>query len=237
MRSTTPRKEALRYTLSVKTLDDIATEIRGHRGCSFEPCQTCTNFVPGEGSSTAEIMLVGEAPGKHEDLQGRPFVGAAGKLLDELLASIKLQRSDVFITNVLKARPPGNRDPLPDEAAHHWPWLREQVAAIQPKLIVLLGRHAMDRFLPDCKISVDHGRAKRYRGQVYFPVYHPAAALYTGSLRQTLFDDFARIPKLLAKLDQAPADTPGGIAPTQTNESSNETDTAAEPEPMQPKLL
>ncbi len=153
-------------------------------------------------------MFIGEGPGKNEDLQGRPFVGAAGKLLDELIVSIGLKREDVFITNVLKARPPGNRDPKPDEIDHSWPWLRDQIANIKPKVLVLLGRHAMEWFLPDLRISADHGRAKRFRGQVYLPVYHPAAALYTGSLRQTLFDDFKQIPKLLEKIKELPAEEP-----------------------------
>lgn len=192
----------------MKTLDQIAEEIRAHKGCGFEPCEQATNLVPGEGNPHAEIMFIGEAPGKNEDLQGRPFVGAAGKLLDELIESIGLKREDVFIGNVLKGRPPGNRDPKPEEIAHSWPWLRDQVAAIKPKVIVLLGRHAMDWFLPDLKISADHGRAKRYRGQVYFPVYHPAAALYTGSLKQTLLDDFAKLPKILEKAKALPDEEP-----------------------------
>ncbi|MSU76407.1 uracil-DNA glycosylase [Patescibacteria group bacterium] len=186
------------------TLDHIADEIRAHKGCGFEPCEQATNLVPGEGNPKADIMFIGEAPGKNEDLQGRPFVGAAGKLLDELIASINLKREDVFIGNVVKGRPPGNRDPKPEEIAHSWPWLKDQVAAIQPKIIVLLGRHAMDWFLPDLRISADHGNAKRYRGQVYLPMYHPAAALYNGGLRQTLFDDFAKIPKLLEKVKKLP---------------------------------
>jgi uracil-DNA glycosylase len=192
----------------LKTLDQIAEEIRAHAGCGFEPCESATNMVPGEGNPHADILFIGEAPGKNEDLQGRPFVGAAGKLLDELIASIGLKRDDVFIANVLKGRPPGNRDPKPEEIDHSWPWLRDQIAAIQPKLIVLLGRHAMDWFLPDLKISANHGRAKRFRGQVYLPVYHPAAALYTGSLKNTLFDDFKQIPKLLKKIDKLPEEKP-----------------------------
>jgi DNA polymerase len=192
----------------LKTLDQIAEEIRAHKGCGFEPCETCTNEVPGEGNPNADIMLIGEGPGKNEDLQGRPFVGQAGKLLDELIESIGLKREDVFIGNVVKARPPGNRDPKPEEIAHSWPWLRDQVAAIKPTVIVLLGRHAMDLFLPDLKISAVHGQGKRYRGQVYFPVYHPAAALYTGSLKQTLLDDFAKLPDLLKKAKALPAEDP-----------------------------
>lgn len=161
---------------------------------------TCTNMVPGEGSPTAEILFIGEAPGKNEDLQGRPFVGTAGRLLDKLLGTIGLTREDVFITNVLKARPPTNRDPLPDEAEHHWPWLEQQIAALDPKLFVLLGRHAMNRFLPNRKIARDHGQARLLDGQVYLPVYHPAAALYNRALEQTLIDDFAQIPILLERL-------------------------------------
>lgn len=184
----------------MRTLEDINEEIRAHQGCGFEICESATQAVPGEGNPNADVMIVGEAPGKQEDLQGRPFIGSAGKLLDELLASIELDRNDIFIGNVIKHRPPDNRDPRPDEVAHQWPWLRDQVEAIQPKLIVLLGRHAMDTFLPDCRISADHGHGKRYRGQVFYPVYHPAAALYNGSLRPTLFADFAKIPALLEKI-------------------------------------
>lgn len=202
---TTSRRFAKKGASDVKSLSEIAADIAAHgRDCGFEPCVTCTQPVPGEGNPDADIMLIGEAPGKNEDLQGQPFIGAAGKLLSELIESIGMTREDVFIGNVLKHRPPGNRDPRPDEVEHEWPWLKEQVEAIKPKLIVLLGRHAMDRFLPDCKISYNHGRGKRYRGQVYLPVYHPAAALYNGSLKQTLFDDFAKIPNLLEKIKQLP---------------------------------
>lgn len=207
-------------------LKEITDDILAHTACGYEVCESCTKPVPGEGNPDAEIMLVGEAPGKNEDLQGRPFVGTAGKLLDELIASIGMKREDVFICNVLKHRPPGNRDPLPDEVAHEWPWLKAQVEVIHPKLIVLLGRHAMDRFLPDLKISLDHGRGKRYRGQVYYPVYHPAAALYNGSLKDTLFEDFAGIPSLLKKIDESPVARaeiqPTGEAGEKTTPASNE---------------
>jgi DNA polymerase len=190
----------------VDELDRIAAEIRAHKDevCEFEPCQTCTQLVPGEGAHDAEILFIGEAPGKNEDLQGRPFVGQAGKLLDELIGSIGLAREDVFITNILKARPPGNRDPLPLEVQHHWPWLDRQVEAIDPLLIVPLGRHAMNRFLPARKIGRDHGQARLMGGRVYYPVHHPAAALYTGSLKQTLLDDFAKIPALLERVRTTP---------------------------------
>src|SRR3954454_3795359 len=124
-------------------LEALRDEIRSHGGCGFEPCETATNMVPGEGSPTADVMFVGEAPGASEDEQGRPFVGRSGRLLDELLAAAGLDREQVFITNVLKARPPGNRDPRPDEVVHHMAWLEVQLALIRPRLVVPLGRHAL----------------------------------------------------------------------------------------------
>ena len=145
-------------------------------------------MVPGEGDPNAEIMIVGEAPGASEDRQGRPFVGRAGKLLDELLAEAGLERSDVYITNVVKARPPGNRDPRADEVAHHMPWLEAQLALIQPRLVVPLGRHALAHFSA-AKISEVHGTEVTERGRTLFPLYHPAAALHNQSLRGTLFED------------------------------------------------
>ncbi|MFT4048612.1 MAG: uracil-DNA glycosylase [Solirubrobacterales bacterium] len=185
-----------------RTIEEISAEILAHKDedCAFEPCSTCTRMVPGNGDPHARVMLIGEAPGKNEDEQGVPFVGAAGKLLDELLASVQLDRSSVFVANVLKARPPGNRDPLPEEAAHHWPWLEEQIEAVDPDVIVLLGRHAMERFLPGRKISAIHGQPRLKDGQVYLPVYHPAAALYNGGLRATVFEDFAQLPQLVERV-------------------------------------
>jgi len=184
------------------TFDAVRAEILEHKDahCGFDICASCTNMVPGEGNSQADLMLIGEAPGKNEDEQGRPFVGAAGKMLDQLLDSIELSRESVFITNVLKCRPPGNRDPLPAEAEHHWPWLEQQIDAIQPSVIVLLGRHALKRFLPTSQISDVHGQSQTISGQRYLPVYHPAAALYNGSLRDVLFKDFAVIPQLVAQV-------------------------------------
>jgi uracil-DNA glycosylase len=162
----------------------------------------CRTVVPGEGSAKAEIMFIGEGPGKKEDELGRPFVGAAGKFLEEMLATIKLKREDVYIANVVKCRPPQNRDPLPEEVAACWPWLLEQIRIIQPKLIVTLGRHSMERFLPNQKISEVHGKAMRREiegigKQVFYTLYHPAAALYNGSMREVLIKDFKRIPKVL----------------------------------------
>jgi uracil-DNA glycosylase family 4 len=145
-------------------------------------------MVPGEGDPDAEVMVVGEAPGRHEDEQGRPFVGRAGKLLDELLAEAGLEREEVFITNVFKARPPGNRDPRPAEVAHHMAWLEAQLALIRPRVVVPLGRHALKHF-SDAKIADVHGTLVTARGHTLFPLYHPAAAMYNQSLRVTLFDD------------------------------------------------
>ena len=170
-------------------LDAIAAEIRAHRPCGFELCESCTTFVPGEGDADARIVLVGEAPGANEDRLGRPFVGAAGRFLDTLLAEAGLAREDVFITNVLKSRPPGNRDPRADEVAHAWPWLEAQLAVIEPELIVPLGRHALARFDPAAKIADVHGRPHRAGGRDLFPLYHPAAALHGGRLRATLVED------------------------------------------------
>lgn len=163
---------------------------------------TCSQVVPGEGSFEAEVLFIGEGPGKKEDELGRPFVGAAGKFLDEMLESIKMKREDVYIANVVKCRPPENRDPLPEEAENCWPWLLEQIKTIQPKLIVTLGRHSMERFFPTQKISQIHGQAMRkdFSGigkQVFYALYHPAAALYNGSMRSVLLADFKKIPKVL----------------------------------------
>lgn len=197
---------------------------------------TCRTVVPGEGSADAEIMFIGEGPGQKEDELGRPFVGAAGKFLNEMLAMIGLNREDVYphtkitadeagdkkytpdqknklfgvgvyIANVVKCRPPQNRDPLPEEVEACWPWLLEQIKIIDPKLIVTLGRHSMERFLPGMKISEVHGKAMRREitgigKRVFYALYHPAAALYNGGMRETLIKDFKRIPKVLEKLKE-----------------------------------
>jgi uracil-DNA glycosylase family 4 len=159
-----------------------------------------TQLVFGDGNPDAEIVFIGEAPGKNEDEQGLPFVGAAGKFLEEMLNKIGMKRSDVYITNIVKYRPPENRDPYPDEKAAFLPFLRSQLEVIAPKLVVTLGRHSMDSLLPGLQISKVHGQPKRYKGQVYLPLFHPAAALYNGGMRQTLIDDFARIPTILAAI-------------------------------------
>jgi uracil-DNA glycosylase len=187
----------------VKALDALHEEIRTHGGCGFEPCETATNMVPGEGSATAEVMLVGEAPGASEDKQGRPFVGRAGKLLDELLAVAGLERADVYITNVVKARPPKNRDPRADEVAHCLPWLEQQLALIRPRLVIPLGRHALAHFAPDAKISQAHGQLVLARDRALLPWYHPAAALHAKGLRETLFEDARGLPHALAEVRAA----------------------------------
>ncbi|MCK9378927.1 MAG: uracil-DNA glycosylase [Candidatus Moranbacteria bacterium] len=167
--------------------------------------KNCTRVVPGEGNPKAEIIFIGEAPGKKEDETGHPFVGAAGKFLNEMLSTINLKREDVYITNTVKCRPPQNRDPLPKEIKLCWLWLEQQVKIINPRIIITLGRHSMDRFVPGKKISIDHGKAFHQEipgmgERTFFILYHPAAALYNGSLRETLIKDFKKIPKVLEKI-------------------------------------
>lgn len=165
----------------------------------------CSRVVFGEGNPKAEIMFVGEAPGKKEDETGRPFVGAAGKFLNELLALINLKREDVYITNLCKCRPSQNRDPLPEEIAACQPWLAQQIKIIRPKIIITLGRHSLQRFFPAAIISKAHGKVfekniPNLGWQKIYALYHPAAALYNGSLRKILQEDFKKIPEILAKI-------------------------------------
>ncbi|MBC7546134.1 uracil-DNA glycosylase [Candidatus Saccharibacteria bacterium] len=169
-----------------------------------------TQLVFGDGNIDADVVLIGEAPGKNEDLQGIPFVGASGKFLNEMLEMIGMKREDIYITNIVKYRPPDNRDPKPEEKKAFLPYLQSQLEVIQPKVIVTLGRHSMNCFLPDLQISKVHGEAKRVRLSykagsdifevVILPLYHPAAALYNPAQRQTLIDDFAAIPSILKQL-------------------------------------
>ncbi len=170
-------------------------------------CQRCdlykyrTRAVPGEGAEDAEIMFIGEAPGWHEDQQGRPFVGPAGQYLDSLLAMINLKREQVYITNVVKSRPPGNRDPLPQEITACRQWLDRQIEVICPRLIVTLGRYSMAMFFPDKSISKIHGTAQKRDNIIYYAMYHPAAALHQQSLRQVIEADMLKIPSLLAEVE------------------------------------
>ncbi|MGA9350148.1 MAG: uracil-DNA glycosylase [Anaerolineae bacterium] len=171
-------------------------------------CQRCdlakgrTQTVPGEGSEDAEIMFIGEAPGFHEDRQGRPFVGAAGRFLEELLASIGLKREEVYICNVIKCRPPGNRDPLSEEIETCKPYLDKQIELIQPKLIVTLGRYSMARYFPNASITRIHGQPKRIGGRIYYPMFHPAAALHQPKWRSAVEEDMLKIPQILKEAEQ-----------------------------------
>jgi DNA polymerase len=200
-------------------LDDLEARIEAS-GITPDLKSQATQLVFGEGKPDASVLFIGEAPGKQEDLQGKPFVGASGKFLDEMLASIGMKREDIYITNIVKYRPPNNRDPLPEEKKAFLPYLQEQLEIIQPKIIVTLGRHSGGAFLPDLHISQDHGKPKRIRVKrqeirdksgktesggtmelVVVPLYHPAAALYNGGMRQILMEDFALIPAILEKLN------------------------------------
>lgn len=185
------------------TLDVIAAEVRVCTKCDL--CKTRTKAVPGDGSAQAEVLFIGEAPGLNEDRQGRPFVGPAGQFLDEMLASVHLRRSDCFITNIVKCRPPDNRDPEPGEIAACAGYLDRQIAAINPKLIVTLGRFSMAKFFPGESISRIHGRVRNVQGRMVLPLFHPAAALHKPELRATSLEDFKQVPLALAAARQQPA--------------------------------
>lgn len=167
-----------------------------------------TQVVPGDGPPDARLVLVGEAPGWHEDQKGLPFVGPAGQFLDQLLASVGLARGQVYIANVIKCRPPQNRDPLPQEVENCRPWLEAQLARLKPRVIIPLGRHALAWFFPQESIARLHGTNRRRDGVVYYFLYHPAAALHQPSLRRTLDEDFKRVPALLAEAEKAAPDKP-----------------------------
>jgi DNA polymerase len=173
-------------------LEMLRKQIMKDKVCP-ELAKTAKHLVFGEGSVDAEVVFVGEAPGKNEDESGRPFVGAAGKFLNELLESIGLKREDIYITSILKYRPPNNRDPKPEEKEAFWPYLQAQLAIIRPKLVVTLGRHSTNCFLPDLQISKAHGQVQRQGKLTILPLYHPAAALYNSSMRHILMSDFAAI--------------------------------------------
>lgn len=179
-------------------LDEIATQVRGCTRC--ELCRGRTMAVPGNGNPNAEIMLIGEAPGWNEDQQGEPFIGAAGKFLNEMLEAIHLTRNDVFVTNVVKCRPPGNRDPLPDEIVACRDYLDAQIDAIDPEVVVTLGRYSMARWFPNERISRIHGEARVFGKRVVVPMYHPAAALHQASLKETIIKDMSRLPRIIAEM-------------------------------------
>lgn len=189
------------YPDRAAALEAIAAEVRGCTRCRLH--QERNAAVPGEGNPSTEVVFVGEAPGFHEDRQGRPFVGQAGSFLNELLGSVGWQRDDVFITNIVKCRPPGNRDPEADEVAACSSYLRRQLEVLDPALIVTLGRHSLASFMPGARIGQAHGTTRPVdpssgtRDALAFAMYHPAAALHQGTLRQTLLDDMAGVPGAL----------------------------------------
>lgn len=184
-------------------IDDINKKMEEICKCTFR--KSGERVVLGKGNPQAEIVFVGEAPGKNESEKGEPFIGASGKILDSLLSSIEMDRDEVYITNIVKYRPPDNRDPTMEEIADCFPWLIQEIACIKPKIIAPLGRHALAQFVPGHKISDAHGQifhsqSKELGKHTIYALYHPAAALYNGKLRQTLFDDFAYIPQVLKEI-------------------------------------
>lgn len=205
-----------------EVLIEISAEVSTCMLCELHHSRK--NAVPGEGPENSEIMFIGEGPGFHENEQGRPFVGAAGKFLEELLSKIGMKREEVFITNVVKCRPPKNRDPQPEEVdTCTKTYLDRQIQAINPKVIVTLGRFSMNLFIPNVKISNVHGQPVQVKGRLVVPMYHPAAALHQGSLRPVIENDFHLLPKLIAD---------AGAPPTAIEEEGN-----GEPEPKQLNLF
>ena len=188
------------------TLEQLEKAVHSCTSCSLH--QGRTQAVPGEGPLSADIMFIGEGPGFHEDRQGRPFVGAAGKFLEELLASIGMTREQVYIANVVKCRPPGNRDPLPDELSACEPYLERQIQLIKPRVIVTLGRFSMYRYFPGAAISKIHGQPKRVGNAIVIPMFHPAAALHQPKWRPLVEADFKKLPGLITEAenygDEAP---------------------------------
>ena len=180
-----------------ETAESLYARVRSCQLCAL--AKTRTLAVPGEGPLNSEVMFIGEAPGANEDKQGRPFVGASGQFLSELLAAGGLTRETVYICNILKCRPPSNRDPLPEEIEACRDYLDEQIDLIDPLVIVTLGRYSMGRFFPNQAISRIHGRARETAGRFYVPMYHPAAALHQGSLREVMLEDFRQLPALLER--------------------------------------
>jgi len=201
---------------SVDILKEVAAEVSVCTKCDL--CKGRTKAVPGEGNPQADILFIGEGPGFNEDRQGRPFVGPAGQFLDELLASINLKRSDVFITNVVKCRPPNNRDPEPDEIAACNDYLDRQIAAINPGVIVTLGRHSMAKFFGSEKVSVIHGHARKIDGRVCIAMYHPAAGLHQASLKDTIRADFKKIPLIIAEAERMAAESQAKPEPPKAKE-------------------
>jgi uracil-DNA glycosylase len=187
---------------AAQILEEVASEVVVCPDC--ELCRSRNHAVPGAGNATAEVFFIGEAPGMNEDKQGLPFVGNAGKFLNEMLESVDWDRESVFITNIVKCRPPGNRDPLPDEIEACSQYLDRQIAAIDPVMIVTLGRHSMSRWFANERISRIHGKPREADGRVIVPLYHPAAALHQPSLRKTALEDFRKLPLILEEFKNKP---------------------------------
>ena len=219
--------------MAVRELTALCEEIADCPNCAL--ARTRTQTVPGTGPAPADVMCIGEAPGAREDATGEPFVGPAGRLLDELLASAGLSREQVYIANIVKCRPPGNRDPQPEEVAACRGYLERQIALVDPKVIVTLGRFSMAAWFPGESIGRIHGRARRVEGRLVMPMYHPAAALHRGDLRPVLVADFQKLPALLASPDaEAPfaeAAEAAGPAPARAEAAE-----AAAPPPQAPLL-
>jgi uracil-DNA glycosylase family 4 len=186
----------------MSALAQLCEEIIACRDCELAKYRT--KVVPGEGAEDASLLFIGEAPGWHEDQQGRPFVGPAGQFLDQLLTSIGLRREEVYIANVIKCRPPQNRDPLPAEIQNCHKWLDRQIEIIQPQMIITLGRYSLARYFPNESIGKIHGKPRKLGDVIYYPMYHPAAALHQGSLRRTIEADMLKIPQILAQGEEMP---------------------------------
>ena len=201
-------------------LEKVAAEVSICTKCDLSKGRT--KAVPGEGNPHARIMFIGEGPGFHEDRQGRPFVGPAGQFLEELLASINLKRADVFITNVVKCRPPGNRDPLPAQINACNNYLERQIAAINPQVIVTLGRVSMAKFFGGEKISAIHGRARKSDGRICIAMYHPAAGLHQASLKDVIRQDFKKIPLVIAEAERMATESTVKAAPPAKKEEPPE---------------
>ena len=195
----------------MENLNTLASAVRQCALCELSRGRT--NAVPGEGPANAEVMFIGEGPGFNEDKQGRPFVGAAGQFLNELLQIAGFKRDEVYITNVVKCRPPGNRDPLPEEIQACSRYLERQIELIDPRVIVTLGRFSMARWFPNDKISAVHGKARRIGGRIVVAMFHPAAALHQQSLRATVEEDFRKLKQIVAEAQRKPEDKPADKPP------------------------
>ena len=188
----------------MNTLEELAEQVRGCTDCPLNTSRT--HAVPGEGPSSADIMFIGEGPGYQEDRQGRPFVGPAGKLLDDLLSTIDLNREDVFIANMVKCRPPSNRDPSPTEIAACSKYLDRQIELVSPKLVVTLGRFSLGKFFPKESISRARGKVRKTAGLNVYPIMHPAAALHRPELKTLIEDDFKALPALVREIENSHKD-------------------------------